>query len=221
MKAGVKVVADFIAHMLVVPAWLMYKFGAVVLGTQQAFAGWSQAFALLPGVTGAYLRRAFYRRALANCGDGGCIMFGTVISHPTACIGRRVYIGAFCALGDVTLADDVLLGSHVSIINGSAQHGIDRLDVPVREQLGMFPRVTIGEDTWVGERALVMADVGRHAVVAAGAVVTRPVPDFAIVAGVPAKIIGNRRESRLAISPASDGEPRPTRHCLQARRAAR
>lgn len=57
------------------------------------------------------------------------------------------------------------------------------------EQPGVFPRVTIGRDSWLGERAVVMADVGQHAIVAAGAVVTKPVPDLAVVAGAPATII--------------------------------
>jgi acetyltransferase-like isoleucine patch superfamily enzyme len=97
------------------------------------------------------------------------ISFGTVFSHPTARLGSRVYVGVGCMLGDVTLDDDVLIGSHVSIINGQRQHGTARLDVPVREQPGEYPRVTIGIDTWIGDRAIVMASVGRHCVVGAGA----------------------------------------------------
>jgi acetyltransferase-like isoleucine patch superfamily enzyme len=194
LKQLIKRLAELTATAIVLPAWLAYRVGALAVGKQHAFGGWSQAMSLLAGLTGVYLRRAFYKLALPECGDGACITFGTVISHPTARIGRNVYVGAFCVLGDVTLEDDVLLGSHVSIVNGGAQHGIDRLDVPVREQPGRFARVTIGRDTWIGDRALVMADVGEHAVVAAGAVVTKPVPDFAIVVGVPAKITRYRRQ---------------------------
>jgi acetyltransferase-like isoleucine patch superfamily enzyme len=86
----------------------------------------------------------------------------------------------------------------VSIINGNRQHGIDRLDIPVREQPGQYPRITIGEDTWIGDRAIVMADVGRHCVVGAGSVVTKPVPDYAIVVGNPARIQGFREPPQQA-----------------------
>ena len=185
------------AVVLVLPAWLACRLGSLFVGQQQAFASWSQAFSLLPGLSGVYLRRAFYKLMLLHCGDGACITFGTIVSHCSAQIGRNVYTGAFCVLGDVTLGDDVLLGSHVSIINGGSQHGTERSDVPVREQPGSFPRVTVGPDTWIGDRAVVMADVGQHAVVAAGAVVTKPVPDFAIVAGIPARVIGYRNGSFL------------------------
>ena len=103
-----------------------------------------------------------------------------------------MYVGVSCCLGAVTLEDDALLGSHVSVTNGHAQHGIDRLDVPIREQPGIWPRVTIGRDSWIGDRAVVMADVGRHCVIGAGAVVTRAIPDFAIAVGVPARIVQYR-----------------------------
>lgn len=183
-----------LAVMGVLPLALCCRAGQYACGTERVFPGWSQAFSLLPGLSGAYLRRAFYRLVLAECGNGAHISFGTILSHSSAHVGRDVYVGAYCVLGAVTLEADVLIGSHVSVMNGSRQHGIERLDIPVREQPGYWPRVTIGRDTWIGDRAVVMADVGRHAVVAAGAVVTRPVPDYAIVAGVPAKVIGNRRE---------------------------
>jgi acetyltransferase-like isoleucine patch superfamily enzyme len=77
-------------------------------------------------------------------------------------------------------------------MNGSAQHGIDRLDVPIREQPGVWPRITIGTDTWIGDRAVVMADVGRHCVIGAGSIVTKPIPDYAIALGSPARVVRYR-----------------------------
>ena len=68
-------------------------------------------------------------------------------------------------------------------------------------QPGVWPRITIGADSWIGERSTVLADVGMHCVVGAGSVVTRPVPDYAIAVGVPAKVIGYRN------SPREDGVP--------------
>lgn len=192
MKGLLKQLANLVATLLVLPAVAANSVGRVVMGKQQAFAGWSQGMALIPGLAGVYCRRAFYALVLPECGEDACIGFGTVISHPTARIGEKAYAGVFCVLGDVTLEADVLIGSHVSVINGNRQHGIELLDIPVREQPGEWPHITIGRDSWIGDRAVVMADVGRHCVVAAGAVVTKPVPDYAIVAGVPARVIGRR-----------------------------
>ena len=192
MKRLLKLLADAVAVGLVLPAYLLYRLGALALGREKAFPGWSQAFSLVPGLTGVYLRRAFYRLTLPRCGPGACLGFGVIFSHPTAEVGRDVYVGAFCCLGDVTLEDDVLLGSHVSVMNGAAQHGTRRLDVPIREQPGVWPRVTVGRDSWVGDRAVVLADVGNHCVIGAGSVVTRPIPDYAIAVGAPARVIRSR-----------------------------
>jgi acetyltransferase-like isoleucine patch superfamily enzyme len=162
-------------------------------------------FSLIPGFLGVYLRRAFYRLVLPACGRDTCISFGTVFSHPTARLGNRVYVGIGCMLGDVTLEDNVLVGSHVSIINGRRQHAIDRLDIPIRDQPGEYPRVVIGADSWIGDRGVVAADVGRHCVVGAGAVVTKPVPDYAVVVGNPAAIRSFR-------SSGNDESPSPSFH---------
>jgi acetyltransferase-like isoleucine patch superfamily enzyme len=190
-----KTCVNFVAALIVLPAWLAYRLGSIFIGAERAFPGWSQAFSLLPGLTGVYLRRAFYRMVLPECAASCCISFGTVFSHPAARVGRNVYIGLYCTIGEVTIEDDVLIASNVSIMNGGRQHSIDRLDVPIREQMGEYPRVTIGTDSWIGERSLVMANVGRHAVVAGGAVVTKPVADYAVVGGVPARVL-RWRDSR-------------------------
>src|SRR5262245_44263180 len=196
MKRFLKAVANGIGLVLVLPALSLYWVGSLLFGREKAFPGWSQAFSLVPGLTGVYLRRAFYRLVLPRCDSGACISFGTVFSHATASVGRYAYVGVYCCLGDVTLEDDVLVGSHVSIANGGSQHGIDRLDIPIREQPGIWPRITIGQDSWIGDRAIVLADVGKHCVVGAGSVVTQPIPDYAIAVGVPARVVRYRNASR-------------------------
>jgi virginiamycin A acetyltransferase len=203
MKPVIKKTAAFAAILLVLPAYGLYRFGAALIGRDHAFHGWSETFSLFPGLSGQYLRRAFYSLALERCGENACLSFGSTFSHPTASVGANVYVGSYCCLGSITLEDNVLIASHVSIMNGSQQHGIGRLDIPIREQPGIFLPVTIGEGSWIGEGATVSADVGRHCVIGAGSVVTKPVPDYAIAVGVPAKVIRLRNadlpiEDRLA-----------------------
>lgn len=205
MKVILKALANGLALILVLPSVGLYRLGGLVLGAGKAFPGWSQTFSLLPGLSGAYLRRAFYKLVLPRCGEDSFLSFGTTFSHPTAEVGCRVYTGIGCCLGDVTLEDDVLLGSNVSIMNGSGQHGIDRLDVPIREQPGVWPHITIGADTWVGDRAIVMADVGKHCVIGAGSIVTKPIPDYAIALGAPARVVRYRNQNE-SIDPAVLGQ---------------
>jgi acetyltransferase-like isoleucine patch superfamily enzyme len=208
MKTFSKILADWLATLLVLPAFIIYRMGSLILGSEKAFPGWSQCFSLIPGLSGVYLRRAFYGFIFHRCDAGASIGFGTVFSHPGCSIGRNAYVGVFCCLGEVTIEDDVLIGSHVSIMNGSGQHGIARLDLPIREQPGRWPHISIGLDTWIGDRAVVMADIGRHCVIGAGSVVTVPIPDHAIAVGSPAKVIRYRTGDGLSTE-------RPLREVVQ------
>jgi acetyltransferase-like isoleucine patch superfamily enzyme len=208
VRAILKSLANGLATLIVLPTLWLYGLLSLISDRQALFSGWSQGFSLIPGTTGAYLRRAFYRCVLPRLEADVWISFGTTISHPTTEFGRSVYVGPYGMLGDVTLEDDVLLGSNVSIMNGSEQHGIGRLDIPIREQPGKWPRVTVGRDSWIGDRSIVMADVGKHCVIGAGAVVTKPIPDYAIAVGAPAKVVRDRRQNHASDT---DGEFAATR----------
>ena len=63
---------------------------------------------------------------------------------------------------------------------------------PIRDQAHHRTRVRIGQGAWIGSAAVVMADVGRNSVVGAGAVVTKPLPDDVVAAGVPARVVRTR-----------------------------
>jgi acetyltransferase-like isoleucine patch superfamily enzyme len=202
MKSLAKSLANALALILVLPCYLAFGGMSLLAGKDRAFPGWSQALSLIPGLPGVYLRRAFYRLVLPRCSADACLSFGVVFSHATAEVGQRAYVGLYCVLGDVSLGNDVLLGSNVSVINGGKQHGIGRLDIPIREQPGEWPHITIGEDTWVGDRALVLASVGKHCVIGAGSVVTRPIPDYAVAVGAPARVLRFRGPGDSAAPPA-------------------
>jgi len=206
VNPALKSMANGLCLAVVVPAYLSFGLASLLVGSARAFPGWSQAFSLVPGLLGVYLRRAFYRLVFPRCDASACLSFGAIFSHPTAEVGRSVYVGAYCCLGDVTLEDDVLLGSHVSITNGGSQHGIERLDIPIREQPGTWPRVTIGKDSWIGDRAVIMADVGKHCVIGAGSVVTAPIPDYAIAVGVPARVVRYRQPGGPPCSASPDSQ---------------
>lgn len=194
MRSLIRRSAEFCFTCAVLPAILMFHVRRRLSGADTAITAWSQVFSLIPGTSGVYARRAFLNLTTAGCGPGAFVGFGTLFSHAEVSIGSGTYIGNYCSIGNADIEEDVLVASHVSIMNGCRQHGLGRLDIPVRDQPGEYPRVTIGRDAWIGERAIIAADVGRHAVVGAGSVVIRPVPDYSIVAGVPARPIGDRRD---------------------------
>jgi acetyltransferase-like isoleucine patch superfamily enzyme len=71
-------------------------------------------------------------------------------------------------------------------------HGTTNLTKPIQDQPRIWQKVRIGAGTWIGSGAVVMADVGRDCVIGAGAVVTKPIPDRVLAAGVPARVIRSR-----------------------------
>jgi acetyltransferase-like isoleucine patch superfamily enzyme len=152
----------------------------------------SQVLSLLPGLTGSYLRVAFYRFTLEYCAPTATIGFGVLFSKAGARIGNHVYIGPRCMFGLVTLEDDVLLGPMVQIPSGPNLHGFERLDIPIRDQPGLPQRVTVGRDSWIGGGTVVLADIADQTVVGAGSVVTKPHPPRSVLAGIPANVIKTR-----------------------------
>ena len=192
MKHLAKRIASFICLIIVIPFYVFYKLESLAIRTEQPFCGMSQLFSLIPGLPGEYLRREFYKLTLRSCSDDCCISFGTIFSHPTAEIGRGVYIGTHCTIGTVSLGENVLLGSNVDITSGKQQHAFTDLKLAIKEQGRKFTRISIGQDTWVGNGAIIMANLGKKCVVAAGSVVVEEFADFAVMAGNPARVIKSR-----------------------------
>lgn len=192
MKMLMKMIINGVCIILVLPFYLWFRLESLILRNDQPIQGMSQFFSLFPGLAGMYLRRAFLVLALKRCYFDSCIAFGTIFSSANAEIGHNVYIGTRCTIGDVNLGDDVLLGSNVDIINGAKQHYIDDLTTPIREQGGEYPKVYIGEDTWIGNSSAVMCSVGKKCVIGTGSVVVKPIEDYSIAVGVPAKVLKKR-----------------------------
>lgn len=199
VKQALKAAANAVATLLVLPFLISYAVRATVLGRNRALEGSTQALSLIPGLAGQYLRRAFLARTLhGGCAFSATIEFGTIFSQAGARIDENVYVGPRCHLGLVHLERDVLVAAAVHIPSGPRTHGTDP-SRPIREQEGDRRLVRIGAGSWIGSNAVVLADVGRDTIVAAGAVVTHPIPDGVIAAGVPARIV-RQRDRPLAAS---------------------
>jgi acetyltransferase-like isoleucine patch superfamily enzyme len=197
--AGLKRAANAALRLAVTPLVAAYRAEVALAPAarrERVFQAWSQTLSLVPGLTGQFLRRAFYGAVLPECHERSCIEWGTVFSSRELYVGEGVYVGARCMLGRARLERHVTIGSNVDVLSGRRQHVFDDPTRPVQEQGGTFELVTIGENSWIGNGAVVLCDVGRRAVVAAGSVVVHPVPDDAIVAGNPARVVRTRALAR-------------------------
>ena len=103
-------------------------------------------------------------------------------------VGKRVFINFGCHFqdqGGIYIGDDVLIGSQVVL--ATINHGLE----PERRRDNLPASIHIGNNVWIGAHATILPGVtiGDHAVVAAGAVVTRDVAPKTVVAGVPARVV--------------------------------
>lgn len=108
-------------------------------------------------------------------------------------------MGAYCTVnsgaylqGEITCGNYVRIAPYVKII--AMNHGYQEVDVPICQQICTMQGILIGDDVWIGAGAIILdgVKIGSHTIIAAGAVVTEDIPDYAIVGGIPAKLIRNR-----------------------------
>jgi acetyltransferase-like isoleucine patch superfamily enzyme len=107
-------------------------------------------------------------------------------------VGNNFYLNATChLLGEIKIGNNVLIGPQ-TIIWGR-DHGMKKDDL-IYKQPHVNKKIVIGDDVWIGAHATILkgVNIGEGAVVAAGSLVVKDVPPYAIVGGVPAKIIKYR-----------------------------
>ena len=182
VKASAFGVSLLLVSPLVALAWLEKH----TIRGEAVFTTFAQALAIFPGLPGSYLRGAYYFATLDRCSWETHVGFGSIFTHRGGSMGTRASMGAYCVIGHARIGDEVMMGSRVSVPSGKRQH----IDEDGRLTSGSrYDTVTIGRQTWVGEGAIIMADVGASSIVSAGAVVIRDMPDHCLIGGNPARVI--------------------------------
>jgi maltose O-acetyltransferase len=109
-------------------------------------------------------------------------------------VGDRSQLGQNSRLGgSVTLGDDVVMGPDVIMM--STSHEFTDSELPINRQGSRAEQpIFIADDVWIGTRVIILpgVNIGRGSVVGAGSVVTKSFPEYSIIAGNPAKLIGSR-----------------------------
>lgn len=138
--------------------------------------------------------RVFWaRKIVKKCGKSVNFERGAVFG-PLLEVGDGSGIGINCEIyGPVSIGKDVMMGLEVVIYTSGHRH--DRLDIPMGKQGSDEVRpVTVGNDVWIGRRAIIMPGVriGNGCIIGAAAVVTKDIPDYSIAVGVPARPVKSR-----------------------------
>jgi acetyltransferase-like isoleucine patch superfamily enzyme len=151
-------------------------------------------------------RRVFKRIALVGQFGSHGVNFvfdpDGVYSFKSIHVGNNVDLGyrpiLIATRSTVRIGSNVMFGPEVTIRGGNHRfdlQGIPMIDVTDAMKLPDHDRgVVIEDDVWIGTRAIILhgVTIGRGSVVGAGSVVTKSVPEFVIVAGVPARVLRNR-----------------------------
>jgi len=110
-------------------------------------------------------------------------------------VGNRTIINHGCSFygkGGIEIGSNVLIGQNVNIMTNNYIHSDTA--VPIRDQGQVYKKVVIGDGVWICANAIILPGVriGKHAIVGAGAVVTKDVKDYSVVVGNPAREIHSR-----------------------------
>ena len=191
MKKIVKNILNVLCLVFVFPCAFTSWVEKVLSGSggETIFTFWTHFFAIAPGLPGVFLRRAFYRLVLDKCSLKCYIGFGSVFTHRQAIVEDNVSIGLYAVIGSVSIGKNSQIASRVSIVSGKHQHVKDRNGKWTTFDYNKIRQIRIAPNAWIGEGAVVMADIGEGSLVGAGAVVTKEMPANVVAAGNPAKIL--------------------------------
>jgi virginiamycin A acetyltransferase len=191
LRGTIKQIVDGISLVFALPAaatcWLECRLSP---GSEAAYQFWSHVFSLLPGLPGLSLRRAFYRLTLDHCHPDFYIGFGALFTHRQAHVEAGVYIGPYALVGSSRLGRGSMIGSRASLLSGTDLHEMDHSTgswTPYHHT--RLRQILVGEHAYIGEGAIIMANIGARAMVAAGTVVSNAVPPAVVVAGNPARFV--------------------------------
>ena len=152
--------------------------------------------------------------------DDACCLDAKGTDNRGLVIGNGVFIGRntilSCKNGDIEIGDGANIGFNCEIFSASrvrvgknilmaaytylvgGDHLFDRTDIPVLQQGRTARGIDVGDNVWLGTHVVVTdgSSIGRDAIIGAGAVVVGEIPEFAIAAGIPAKMMRDRRDQR-------------------------
>ena len=146
---------------------------------------------MLPHIPFWNIRKAYLKLIGVKIGKGSFVMKRCYMMSPWLIqIGNHSHINRECTLdarGGIYIGNSVSISHGVKIMTGS--HNIQHKKFP-----GVYEKITIHDYAWLGVGCIILKGVtiGKGAVVAAGAVVTKDIPDYTVFGGVPAHKIGER-----------------------------
>lgn len=154
---------------------------------ERCYSQCKELVAIVPTIIGQYVRLAFYQASCDSISSDVCFLLGSMVAHRETRIAARVVVGTYSIVGHADIGEEVLIGARVSLLSGKYQHG--RPDQRVNGENGdeQYQMITIGKGTWIGEQAVILANVTEGCTIAAGAVVFKDAAISGTYMGNPAR----------------------------------
>jgi len=140
-----------------------------------------------------FIRKIMVQFFVKKAGKKIKVRFNADIS-PNIEIGDFSELGTRCMIqSNVKIGNNVLMGPDVKIY--SRNHKYEDIDIPIQFQGKSYQYTKLGDDIWIGANVIITAgcSIGSHSILAAGSVITKDVPSWGVVGGVPAEIIKFRK----------------------------
>jgi acetyltransferase-like isoleucine patch superfamily enzyme len=197
MRDSIKLIVHLLSQILALPLVILCKLEELLISrtTDIIFQMCAQTVALVPGLPGVILRRGFYSLTLDYCSRHCYIGFGTFFSHRAVTVEKHVYIGSYTIIGSAHLGEHSLIGSRASILSGKELHSLGEDGRWTPYSPDKVVQVKISKNVWIGEGAIIAADIGEGSMVGAGSVVMSDTRSHILVTGNPARFVNKLGKS--------------------------
>lgn len=193
MRKHIKKVFRIFFFLITLPVCALFWVFSSVGSKDSTFSGFSQALSLLPGKIGSYVRSAFYSTVCKNVHSEIVVGFLTVFSHYDIDIEEGVYIGPQCNIGKCSIGKNTLVGSGVHILSGNKQHGTTSKKIPIQKQKGIYEKISISENCWIGNASKIAANIEYGCVIGLGSIVIKECENrYGVYVGNPASLVKER-----------------------------
>jgi len=189
MRLFIKRFLFLIGFILTLPLILLTYLELALLGksAERVYHSCKEIVAMIPTAIGQYMRLGYYWAVCTHVSLDATFGFGSILAHRDITIGPGTVIGGYSIIGFAEIGKNVLFGARVSVISGKYQHGKPGQRANGDTVTEEYSRIKIGDNSWIGEGAVILSHVGSNCTVGAGSVVLKEVADNITVLGNPAR----------------------------------
>lgn len=193
MKKIIRGLIIGIVFIPIFPLGVIAKLCYWLFKSQIMFAIFAEILSLIPNLPGSFCRMVYYKMTLDKSHLNIYFAFGAIVTKMQTRLGYFSGVGGRTTIGLADVGDYTIVSNNVSVLSGGRQHNFDNPDEGVIGDDDNYQRIKIGSHSFIGERAIVMADVGDRTIIGAGAVVVKNIPSYSIAVGNPAKVVKERK----------------------------